>query len=378
MRSSRGKRAQKCLDHWLSKKPNVTHTDPEPRKPEESPERPDVITTQSAASTSQLTREASGLRSDHDVPLKTHRITHFFSRTSLKVNYTQTVENDDDEEELMDQRSLEISCTDLLHPGKVPVPYPSPDKGLDRWDTEHVKMPCSKHNLFPGHNSDAILKYNAAQAKCWDFTALDLYCKAISLLRCQQCSSVTLSQEQVSCLLANAFFCTFPRRSSRRTEFSNYPDINFNRFVGGGVTSSGLVQEEIRFLINSELIAARLFTEALDDNECLTITGTEQFSRYSGYSDTYRWDGNHDDQTPRNFLEQLHPDNMKRELNKAFCGFARPEMNTKHLSGVATGNWGCGAFGGDTRLKGLTFNLIHHISKPSDITAAKSDFDTEI
>lgn len=46
-----------------------------------------------------------------------------------------------------------------------------------------------------------------------------------------------------------------------------------NRFVGGGVTGSGLVQEEIRFLINPELIAARLFTEALEDNECLIITG---------------------------------------------------------------------------------------------------------
>ncbi|XP_056626677.1 poly(ADP-ribose) glycohydrolase [Triplophysa dalaica] len=535
MRSSRGKRAQKCLDHWLSKKPNVTHKDPEPkpRKTEESPESPDVFTTQSAPSTSQLTREASVLRSDHDVPLKTHRITHFFSRTSLKVNYRQTTAP------VLTGRSVSSDVTwlgvplhelqrapacsgplprlrptnthtvmirtDLLHPGKVPVPYPSPEKVLDCWDTEHVKMPCSNHNLFPGHNStlesrwvlinqalrrsfsscedlkDAILKYNAAQAKCWDFTALDLYCRglqgdgceqmfgdlipamvqlalrvdllctqAISLLRCQQCSSVTLSQEQVSCLLANAFFCTFPRRSSRRTGFSNYPDINFNRlfegssqkkqeklktllwyfrritqqrptgvvtytrrclqsfpswwsseqtftklhitsegtieehghgllqvdfanrFVGGGVTGSGLVQEEIRFLINPELIAARLFTEALDDNECLIITGTEQFSRYSGYSDTYRWDGNHDDQTPRdewqrryteivaidalhyrNFLEQFHPDNMKRELNKAFCGFARSEMNTKHFSGVATGNWGCGAFGGDTRLKAV-------------------------
>lgn len=46
-----------------------------------------------------------------------------------------------------------------------------------------------------------------------------------------------------------------------------------NQFVGGGVTSSGLVQEEIRFLINPELIVSRLFTEALDDNECLIITG---------------------------------------------------------------------------------------------------------
>ncbi|CDQ94831.1 unnamed protein product [Oncorhynchus mykiss] len=46
-----------------------------------------------------------------------------------------------------------------------------------------------------------------------------------------------------------------------------------NRFVGGGVTGSGLVQEEIRFLINPELIVSRLFTEALLQNECLIVTG---------------------------------------------------------------------------------------------------------
>ncbi|XP_051769602.1 poly(ADP-ribose) glycohydrolase-like isoform X2 [Ctenopharyngodon idella] len=395
--------------------------------------------------------------------------------------------------------------TDLLDPGKVPVPYPPPEKRSDCWDDWHVKMPCSEHNLFPADSTtlqsrwdlihqalsiplksshdvkDAILKYNAGQAKAWNFSALHSYCKGlqeseaeqmfgellpamaqlalrapslftqpIPLLRTQRCRSITLSQEQVSSLLANAFFCTFPRRNSRRTDFSNYPDINFNRlfegpspkkleklktllcyferitrhrptglitytrqclprlpswassekqfsklhiscdgtiekqgygmlqvdfanrFVGGGVTGSGLVQEEIRFLINPELIAARLFTEVLEDNECLIITGTEQFSRYSGYSDTYRWDGNHDDQTPRdewqrrvteivaidalhyrNFLQQFHPENMTRELNKAYCGFTRPGVQTENLSAVATGNWGCGAFGGDTRLKAV-------------------------
>ncbi|XP_050980021.1 poly(ADP-ribose) glycohydrolase isoform X2 [Labeo rohita] len=395
--------------------------------------------------------------------------------------------------------------TDLLQSGGVPEPYPSPDELRDCWDDAHVKMPFSKHSLFPMERTtlqsrwdlinkalsvpfssshdvkDAILTYNAGQAKRWNFTALHMYCKSlqasesqkmfvellpamaqlalrapklltqpIPLLRTQRCGSITLSQEQVSCLLANAFFCTFPRRNSRRTEFSNYPDINFsrlfegssqrkqeklktllwyfkritqrrpnglitytrqclqslpswsssekqfsklhiscdgtiedqgygmlqvdfaNRFVGGGVTGSGLVQEEIRFLINPELIAARLFTEALDDNECLIITGTEQFSRYSGYSDTYRWDGNHNDQTLRdewqrkcteivaidalhyrNFLDQFHPENMKRELNKAYCGFVRPGVQTENLSAVATGNWGCGAFGGDKRLKAV-------------------------
>ena len=35
---------------------------------------------------------------------------------------------------------------------------------------------------------------------------------------------------QVACLLANAFFCTFPRRNSyKHSEYSSFPDINFNR-----------------------------------------------------------------------------------------------------------------------------------------------------
>ncbi|XDV43905.1 hypothetical protein PO909_012294 [Leuciscus waleckii] len=162
--------------------------------------------------------------------------------------------------------------------------------------------------------------------------APSLFTQPIPLLSTQRCGSITLSQEQVSSLLANAFFCTFPRRNSRRTEFSNYPDINFNRLFEGSSPSKqqklktllcyferitqcrptglitytrqclqrppswsssekqfsklhircdgtieeqghGMLQEEIRFLINPELIAARLFTEALEDNECLIITG---------------------------------------------------------------------------------------------------------
>lgn len=55
-----------------------------------------------------------------------------------------------------------------------------------------------------------------------------------------------------------------------------------NRLVGGGVTGMGLVQEEIRFLINSELMVSRLFTEALDHNECLIITGQHTHMQSSG------------------------------------------------------------------------------------------------
>ncbi|XP_051503509.1 poly(ADP-ribose) glycohydrolase [Myxocyprinus asiaticus] len=397
--------------------------------------------------------------------------------------------------------------TDLLKEGEVPVPYTS--KFRDSWDDMTVKMPCSEKNLFPVENEDgsgvqsrwelicsalqggckssldirdAILSYNIAHAKRWDFTALNVLCteglencevqylfdiilpamvkltlnvpkictQPIPLLKLRMNQSLTMSQEQIACLLANAFFCTFPRRNSRKSEYFNYPEINFyrlfegssprkieklktllcyfrrvtestptglvtftrqslssfpkwesskaqltrlhitcegtiedqgygmlqvdfaNRLVGGGVTGLGLVQEEIRFLINPELIVSRLFTEALDHNECLIITGTEQYSKYSGYAESYRWKENHKDETPRDdwqrrcteivaldalkyrhFMEQFQPEKMTRELNKAYCGFMRPGVNPQNLSSVATGNWGCGVFGGDTRLKAL-------------------------
>ncbi|NWI50324.1 PARG glycohydrolase, partial [Calyptomena viridis] len=349
---------------------------------------------------------------------------------------------------------------DLLREGEVPKPFPTHYKDL--WDNKHVKMPCSEQNLYPveDENGDrtagsrweliqtallnkftcshdlkeAILRYNVAYSKKWDFTALTDFCEKvledaeaqhlfqsilpemvklalclpnictqpIPLLKQKMNHSITMSQEQIASFLANAFFCTFPRRNAKmKSEYSSYPDINFNRlfegrsprkpeklktlfcyfrrvteksisfilffelqsrcmknlipltlkmamqhydgsvdfanrFVGGGVTGAGLVQEEIRFLINPELIVSRLITEVLDHNECLIITGTEQYSEYTGYAETYRWARSHEDKTPRDewqrryteivaidafhfrrFLDQFGPEKIRRELNKA-------------------------------------------------------------
>lgn len=43
--------------------------------------------------------------------------------------------------------------------------------------------------------------------------------------------SVSLSQYQISSLLANAFLCTFPNRNTqiKQSGFNTFPDINFNR-----------------------------------------------------------------------------------------------------------------------------------------------------
>jgi len=72
-----------------------------------------------------------------------------------------------------------------------------------------------------------------------------------------------------------------------------------NKYIGGGVLGNGCVQEEIRFLMCPEMIVSRLFTESLDDNECLVMIGCETYSTYTGYSDSFRWKDNYEDTTPR-------------------------------------------------------------------------------
>lgn len=163
-----------------------------------------------------------------------------------------------------------------------------------------------------------------------------------------------------------------------------------NKYLGGGVLNYGCVQEEIRFVICPELLCSRLFTEYLADNECITIMGVERFNYYNGYASTFEWIGDCKDQTPldsfrrrkctlvaidavpfRNKSQQYQEEMVMRELNKvktrffgklsilcienclfqAYVGF-KHDLNTA-APGVATGNWGCGAFNGNKHLKSL-------------------------
>lgn len=155
-----------------------------------------------------------------------------------------------------------------------------------------------------------------------------------------------------------------------------------NKFLGGGVLNEGCVQEEIRFLICPELILSRLFTEVLDANECLIITGAERYSSYTGYADSFAWSGDYIDATIcdnwgrkqtqifaidalvfNDYDSQFKPGLLRRELNKLHAAFSTNSTGASGNMAVATGNWGCGAFGGDCYLKALLQLMAAALSK---------------
>ncbi|PSS35766.1 Poly(ADP-ribose) glycohydrolase [Actinidia chinensis var. chinensis] len=204
-------------------------------------------------------------------------------------------------------------------------------------------------------------------------------------------------------------------------------EVDFaNKYLGGGALHRGCVQEEIRFMINPELIAGMLFLPSMADNEAIEIVGAERFSNYTGYGSSFRFSGDNVDRKGLDSLgrrrtriiaidalcspgkKQFGLECLLREINKALCGFFDQSRSWQHqrlfqdeeLSrtridqdvkgplhgaplttlgtneeilggqmirsseekciqhvdhqdqiGIATGNWGCGAFGGDPELK---------------------------
>jgi poly(ADP-ribose) glycohydrolase len=122
---------------------------------------------------------------------------------------------------------------------------------------------------------------------------------------------------------------------------------------------------------------SRLFTAELESNECLVIIGAERYCNYSGYRASFTFAGDHLDKTPRDKLgriqtviigidavhlrspaSQYRPELVLRELNKAYSGFFvsfAANSNDAYLAKwpIATGNWGCGAFGGHKEAKSL-------------------------
>nr|PIM05478.1 poly(ADP-ribose) glycohydrolase [Toxoplasma gondii COUG] len=77
-----------------------------------------------------------------------------------------------------------------------------------------------------------------------------------------------------------------------------------NQWIGGGALYRGCVQEEIFFATHPELLLLRLFQQRLAINESCAMSGAMQFSRYSGYADSFTCLFN---STQPHSLEKQHP-----------------------------------------------------------------------
>lgn len=127
-------------------------------------------------------------------------------------------------------------------------------------------------------------------------------------------------------------------------------------------------------MISPECLVSLLLFEEMEPNEAILITGAERFSTYTGYADRFDYAGPFTDPNPIDnegqrcvnivamdaivaglggdeFCQSL----INRDINKAFVAFSAKTSMDKadEKTSVASGNWGCGAFGGNKELKTL-------------------------
>ena len=147
-----------------------------------------------------------------------------------------------------------------------------------------------------------------------------------------------------------------------------------NKYIGGGTLTGGCVQEEILFALEPEAVVSMLFMEVMDKNDAIGIFNTIEYSKSSGYGFSFKFEKSaitsdltqikkHRiiaiDATVREnnydcfYNHKLNQENIIRDIHKAYVGFnlinLEEEKNFEKI--IATGNWGCGAFGGNHELK---------------------------
>ena len=143
-----------------------------------------------------------------------------------------------------------------------------------------------------------------------------------------------------------------------------------NMYIGGGALSGGCVQEEILFAVEPEAIVSIFLMEKMNDNDAIRIDNLIQYSNYSGYGHNFRFEENAIKNNQKLIKHNIiaidavcvysggfETTDIERDLAKAFIGFNlinfSDEKVLKMKKTISTGNWGCGAFGGDFELKFL-------------------------
>ena len=144
-------------------------------------------------------------------------------------------------------------------------------------------------------------------------------------------------------------------------------EVSFaNKDVGYGVSGT---QEEVKMGMSPEACVVMLISPTLQDNEVLLIQGVRQIGLHEGIGrhlkfvgvqtkESRDWnlrsiiamDAMEIDSLDEDSVIELKEPVLLRELNKAYCGFISVG---KERVLIATGHWGCGAFGGNKFVKSL-------------------------
>ncbi|KAH9782498.1 poly(ADP-ribose) glycohydrolase 1 [Citrus sinensis] len=113
-------------------------------------------------------------------------------------------------------------------------------------------------------------------------------------------------------------------------------EVDFaNKYIGGGALHRGCLQEEIRFMINPELIAGMLFLPSVADNEAIEVICAERFCDYKGYASSFRFAGDHAD--------KRHFDSFGRRITRivaidALCSPGMKQYALKYLLRYVAGD----------------------------------------
>ncbi len=132
-----------------------------------------------------------------------------------------------------------------------------------------------------------------------------------------------------------------------------------NKRIGGGVLKHGCCQEELMFLSNPDLIGLMPLVPILAEDEAVVVSGVKQMFVISGYGYTAQLSGQYNLDVAQTIImvdaidyrnnnkEQYEMSNKMIELNKLIVAYS----GIKNGSCISTGNWGCGIYAGDPRIK---------------------------
>ena len=166
---------------------------------------------------------------------------------------------------------------------------------------------------------------------------------------------VLCSEQFLFCRIVFRFFFSY----SNLTKVESFSADFANRFPGGGTLDGGCVQEEILFVIKPECLISMLNVALLGDRDSFLVENAQQFSNYSGYGRAWKYAGECRDDFRKCIIVGIDASVNRFRLRPQFEDPLFTRDILKCISGIsghegmefATGNFGCGAFGGDKHLK---------------------------